>query len=149
MAFEYISIHFAWLQAKHIEEVCKAGENINKTTEEKIIQKMENALKNREEYYKALQERLKEHVRIWCQFQNNEAYVVEDHRINIKLQKIILPPQHSFAWFDLQNIICSLFLDNSIRLKCISSKKKNTHTHNASKKYSSSIFLSCIEKKRL
>lgn len=63
MCLFYFSL-FAWLQAKHIEEVCKAGENINKVSEDKIIQKMENALKNREEYYRALQERLKEHVRI-------------------------------------------------------------------------------------
>jgi hypothetical protein len=35
--------------------VCKAGENVNKVSEDKIIKKMENALKNREEYYRALQ----------------------------------------------------------------------------------------------
>lgn len=51
-------------QAKHIEEVCKASETMSKTSEEKIIQKMENALKNREEHFKALQERLKDHVRL-------------------------------------------------------------------------------------
>lgn len=50
-------------QAKHIEEVCKASETMSKASEEKIIQKMENALKNREEHFKALQERLKDHVR--------------------------------------------------------------------------------------
>lgn len=36
---------------------------MSKASEEKIIQKMENALKNREEHFKALQERLKDHVR--------------------------------------------------------------------------------------
>lgn len=36
---------------------------MSKTSEEKIIQKMENALKNREEHFKALQERLKDHER--------------------------------------------------------------------------------------
>ena len=50
------------LQASHIQEVCQANENMGKVCEEKIVIKTENALRNREEQLKALQERLLEHV---------------------------------------------------------------------------------------
>lgn len=52
-----------FLQAKHIEEVCKASENVNKVDEEKMVQRMTTALKNREEFLNGIQKRLKEHVR--------------------------------------------------------------------------------------
>ncbi len=41
-----------------------ASENMGKMSEEKILSKMEKALKNREEQLEALQERLQEHVSI-------------------------------------------------------------------------------------
>jgi hypothetical protein len=50
------------VQANHIQEVCQASENMGKACEEKLMAKMENALRNREEQLKALQERLLEHV---------------------------------------------------------------------------------------
>lgn len=50
------------LQANHIQEVCQASENMGKACEEKLVSKMENALRNREEQLRALQERLLEHV---------------------------------------------------------------------------------------
>lgn len=50
------------LQAQHIDEVCKASEGANKSTEQKIIQKMENAIKNRQERLQQIQKRMQEHV---------------------------------------------------------------------------------------
>lgn len=50
------------LQQKHIDEVIDASSKFSKTTEEKLIQKMESSLKNREDQLKQLMDRLKDHV---------------------------------------------------------------------------------------
>ncbi|KAL8606504.1 hypothetical protein ACOMHN_037735 [Nucella lapillus] len=57
------SQHWCLFQANHIQEVCQASENMGKVCEEKLVFKMENALRNREEQLHALQERLLEHER--------------------------------------------------------------------------------------
>jgi len=49
-------------QQKHIDEVIDASSKFSKTTEEKLIQKMETSLKNREDQLKQLMDRLKDHV---------------------------------------------------------------------------------------
>lgn len=49
-------------QQKHIDEVVEASSKFSKATEEKLIQKMETSLKNREDQLKQLMERLKDHV---------------------------------------------------------------------------------------
>jgi len=50
------------LQQKHIDEVIDASSKFSKVTEEKLIQKMESSLKNREDQLKQLMDRLKDHV---------------------------------------------------------------------------------------
>lgn len=58
-------VHVYILQASHINEVCQASENRGQSTDElqeQLVQKMENALRNREEQLKCLQDRLAEHV---------------------------------------------------------------------------------------
>jgi len=50
------------LQQKHIEEVIDASSKFSKVTEEKLIQKMETSLKNREDQIRHLMDRLKDHV---------------------------------------------------------------------------------------
>lgn len=47
----------------HIDKVIEAGSKFSKDTEEKLIQKMDTTLKNREEYLSNLLLRLKDHVR--------------------------------------------------------------------------------------
>jgi len=49
-------------QQKHIDEVIDASSKFSKATEEKLIQKMETSLKNREDQLKQLMDRLKDHV---------------------------------------------------------------------------------------
>ena len=59
-----ISLSF-YQQASHINEVCAASEQRGPSTDElqeQLVQKMENALKNREDQLKGLQNRLAEHV---------------------------------------------------------------------------------------
>ena len=51
-----------WYQEKHISEVIETTNNFDKVTEEKIIQKMEVHIKNREDQLAQLRERLAEHV---------------------------------------------------------------------------------------
>jgi len=50
------------LQQKHIGEVIDASSKFSKATEEKLIQKMETSLKNREDQLKQLMDKLKDHV---------------------------------------------------------------------------------------
>ena len=52
----------------HIRDVCQAGEKIGKVCEEKLVLKMENAIQNREEQLKTIQERLLEHVCVFSVF---------------------------------------------------------------------------------
>jgi len=53
---------FCILQQKHIDEVIDASSKFSKATEEKLIQKMETSLKNREDQLKQLMNRLRDHV---------------------------------------------------------------------------------------
>jgi len=57
-----MSTLYCLLQQKHIDEVIDASSKFSKATEEKLIQKMEASLKNREEQLKQLMDRLKDHV---------------------------------------------------------------------------------------
>jgi len=50
------------LQEKHIKDVLEVNRQFSKATEQKLIQKMEATLKNRENQLQQLTERLKEHV---------------------------------------------------------------------------------------
>ena len=50
------------LQEKHIQDVLEVNKQFSKATEQKLIQKMEATLKNRENQLQQLTERLKEHV---------------------------------------------------------------------------------------
>lgn len=49
-------------QKIHIDKVIEASSKFSKDTEEKLIQKMDTTLKNREEYLSNLLQRLKDHV---------------------------------------------------------------------------------------
>ena len=57
-----VSVLCCVLQQKHIDEVIEASSKFSKATEEKLIQKMEASLKNREDQLKQLMDRLKDHV---------------------------------------------------------------------------------------
>jgi hypothetical protein len=53
------------LQEKHVEEVIKANENMMKSkfSEEKVLEKVQKAIQNREKYLTEQRNRLREHVR--------------------------------------------------------------------------------------
>jgi len=54
---------FVWrVQQKHVDEVIEASSRFSKDTEERIIQKMEASLKQREQQLDRLMERLQKHV---------------------------------------------------------------------------------------
>jgi len=59
---DYLVLHCVVWQQKHIDEVIDASSKFSKATEEKLIQKMETSLKNREDQLKQLMDRLKDHV---------------------------------------------------------------------------------------
>jgi len=50
------------VQQKHVDEVIEASSKFSKDTEEKIIQKMELSLKQREQQLERVMERLQKHV---------------------------------------------------------------------------------------
>lgn len=50
------------LQQKHVDEVVEASSRFSKDTEEKMIRKMEASLRQREEQFDRLIERLQKHV---------------------------------------------------------------------------------------
>jgi len=51
-------------QQKHVDEVIEASSRFSKDTEEKMIQRMETSLKQREQQLDRLMERLQKHVTI-------------------------------------------------------------------------------------
>jgi len=50
------------MQQKHVDEVIDASSKFSKDTEEKMIQKMETSLRQREQQLDRLMERLQKHV---------------------------------------------------------------------------------------
>ena len=58
--------HVLWLlQEKHVEEVVRANENLlkSKYSEEKVLEKLQKALKNRENFLEEQKNKLRAHVR--------------------------------------------------------------------------------------
>lgn len=70
-------IFFAWLQEKHVEEVIKANEQLSKSkySEEKVFEKIQKAIKNRENFLQEQRNRLREHVR--CKSMANCSGIVK------------------------------------------------------------------------
>ena len=50
------------VQQKHVDEVLEASSRFSKDTEEKILQKMSASLRQREQQFDRLMERLQKHV---------------------------------------------------------------------------------------